>query len=95
MSNLHALETLQWSSHIEVNEPYGPTYYSGEHYEPSEDLKQRIKREWDSFKKQALDLGFDPELHRLEPYDPTMGSLWGYVAPVSYTHLTLPTILLV
>ena len=33
-----------------------------------------------NFEEQALDLGFDPELHRLAPYDPTQGSLWDYVA---------------
>jgi len=80
MSYLHALEALQWSSHIEVDQEGETVYYDGLDFEPSEDLKQRIKREWDSFEEQALDLGFDPEIHRLAPYDPTQGNLWDYVA---------------
>ena len=80
MSYQHAMQTLQWSCHIEIDEPYGPTYYSGEHYEPSEELKERIRHEWDDFENKARALGFDPEIHRTASYDPSQGTIWDHVA---------------
>ena len=42
MSYQHALQTLQWSTHIEVDEPDGSTYFDGTDFEPSKELEQRI-----------------------------------------------------
>ena len=80
MSYKHAIQTLQWSTHIEVDEPDGVTYYDGTDYKPSEDLKEKVKKAWESFEAQALEIGFDPEIHRVASYDPNEGTLWDYVA---------------
>lgn len=81
MSNSdHAITTLQWSSHIEVEKDGETVYFDGLDFEPTKELKERIKDEWDDFENKALELGFDPEIHRTASYDPRQGTIWDHVA---------------
>jgi|TARA_X000001036_G_scaffold377771_1_gene367760 hypothetical protein len=75
MSYQHALTTLQWSTDPE-KEGYGDCM----EFEASKDLIKKIEDDWNSFESQALEMGFDPEVHRVESYDPSQGTLWDYVA---------------
>ena len=56
MSYQSALHTLQWSTHLEIDGDEGTIYMDGLDYEPSQELKDRIKKDWDSFIDQALSL---------------------------------------
>ena len=76
----HAMTALQWSSHIEVEKDGETVYLDGLDFEPTKELKERIQREWDDFENKALELGFDPEIHRTASYDPSQGSIWDHVA---------------
>ena len=81
MSNhQHAMTTLQWSSHIEVEQDGATVYFDGSDFEPTKELKNRIEHEWQDFENKALELGFDPEIHRTASYDPSQGSIWDHVA---------------
>ncbi len=75
MSYKHALTTLQWSTDPE-KEGYGDCM----EFEASKDLIKKIEDDWNSFESQALEMGFDPEIHRVGSYDPSQGTLWDYVA---------------
>ena len=81
MSNhQHAMTTLQWSSHIEVEKDGETVYFDGSDFEPTKELKNRIEHEWQDFENKALELGFDPEIHRTASYDPSQGTIWDHVA---------------
>ena len=81
MSNSdHAMTTLQWSSHIEVEQDGATVYFDGSDFEPTKELKNRIEHEWQDFENKALALGFDPEIHRTASYDPSQGTIWDHVA---------------
>ena len=81
MSNSdHAMTTLQWSSHIEVEKDGETVYFDGSDFEPTKELKERIEHEWQDFENKALELGFDPEIHRTASYDPSQGTIWDHVA---------------
>jgi len=75
MSYQHALMTLKWSSH-----PGKEDSETCEEYEASKDLIKKIQDDWYSFESQAIEMGFDPEEHRVASYDPNEGTLWDYVA---------------
>ena len=74
------MTTLQWSSHIEVEQDGSTVYLDGSDFEPTEELKKRIEHEWQDFENKALELGFDPEIHRTASYDPSQGTIWDHVA---------------
>ncbi len=76
----HALTTLQWSSHIEVEKDGETVYLDGLDFEPTKELKERIEQEWDDFENKALELGFDPEIHRTITHNPEDGTEWDHVA---------------
>ena len=81
MSNSdQAMATLQWSSLVEVEQDGEAVYFDGLDFEPTKKLKERIEHEWDDFENKALELGFDPEIHRTASYDPSQGTLWEHVA---------------
>ena len=81
MSNCdHAMTTLQWSSHIEVEKDGETVYLDGSDFEPTKELKERIEHEWDDFENKALELGFDPEIHRTITHNPEEGTEWDHVA---------------
>ena len=81
MSNhQHAMTTLQWSSHIEVERDGETVYLDGLDFEPTKELKERIEHEWDDFENKALELGFDPEIHRTITHNPEEGTEWDHVA---------------
>ena len=80
MSYQSALNTLQWSTHIEVDEPDGSTYFDGTNFEPSKELEQRILTDWENFQAQAIELGFDPEKHRITYINLSEGDYWDYAA---------------
>lgn len=46
----------------------------------SDDLRERITRDWESFREQAEALGFDAVEHRALMIDPTEGDEWDYAA---------------
>jgi hypothetical protein len=62
-----AVYTLLWSNNLE-------------HLNAHSGLIARIRREWNSFKKSAISLGFNPEEHRLTPYNMAEGDLWEHAA---------------
>jgi len=76
----HAMTTLQWSSHIEVEQDGETVYLDGSDFEPTKELQERIQHEWQDFENKARALGFDPEIHRTASYDPSEGSIWDHVA---------------
>ena len=81
MSNSdHAMTTLQWSSHVEVEKDGETVYLDGLDFEPTKELKERIEHEWDDFENKALELGFDPEIHRTITHNPEEGTEWDHVA---------------
>jgi hypothetical protein len=51
-----------------------------EHLNAHSGLIARIRREWNSFKKSAISLGFNPEEHRLTAYNIAEGDLWDHAA---------------
>tara|TARA_Y100001973_G_scaffold7327_1_gene10182 strand:- start:83 stop:481 length:399 start_codon:yes stop_codon:yes gene_type:complete len=81
MSNhQHAMTTLQWSSHVEIEKDGETVYLDGLDFEPTKELKERIEHEWQDFENKARALGFDPEIHRTASYDPSQGTIWDHVA---------------
>ena len=64
----HSLRTFLWSEGIDP----GVTV--------SDELRQRITRDWESFREQAEALGFDAPEHRATMIDPTEGDEWDYAA---------------
>ena len=76
----HAMTTLQWSSHIEIEKDGETVYLDGLDFEPTKELKERIEHEWDDFENKALELGFDPEIHRTITHNPEQGTEWDHVA---------------
>ena len=81
MSNhQQAMTPLQWSSHIEVEKDGEAVYLDGSDFEPTKELKERIEHEWDDFENKALELGFDPEIHRTITHNPEEGTEWDHVA---------------
>ena len=80
MSYQSAMHTLQWSSHIEVEKDGETVYLDGSDFEPTKELKERIEHEWDDFENKALELGFDPEIHRTITHNPEEGTEWDHVA---------------
>ena len=75
MRYLHALQTLQWSTDLEI-EGHSDCLA----FEASKDLIKKIKDDWDSFESQAIELGFDPEKHRVTYIDLSEGDYWDYAA---------------
>ena len=75
MSYQHALQTLQWSTDLEI-EGHSDCLV----FEASKDLIKKIKDDWDSFESQAIELGFDPEKHRVTYIDLSEGDYWDYAA---------------
>ena len=75
MSYQHALKTLQWSTDLEI-EGHSDCLA----FEASKDLIKKIKDDWDSFESQAIELGFDPEKHRVTYIDLSEGDYWDYAA---------------
>ena len=75
MSYQHALQTLQWSTDLEI-EGHSDCLA----FEASKDLIKKIKDDWDSFESQAIELGFDPEKHRVTYIDLSEGDYWDYAA---------------
>ena len=80
MSYRHAMHTLQWSSHIEIEKDGETVYLDGLDFEPTKELKERIQHEWQDFEDKALELGFDPEIHRTTTHNPEEGTEWDHVA---------------
>ena len=80
MSYQSALHTLQWSSHLEVEGEEGTIYMDGLDFEPSQELKDRIKKDWESFINQALEMGFDPDKHRIGAYNSYEFDVWELAA---------------
>ena len=76
----HAMTTLQWSSHIEVEKDGETVYLDGSDFEPTKELKERIEHEWQDFENKARALGFDPEIHRTITHNPEEGTEWDHVA---------------
>tara|TARA_R100001463_G_scaffold17560_2_gene44772 strand:+ start:2058 stop:2447 length:390 start_codon:yes stop_codon:yes gene_type:complete len=79
MSYQSALQTLQWSTHLEIEEE-GTIYKDGLDYEPSQELKDRIKKDWDSFINKALEMGFDPDNDILNYGDYYENDVWELAA---------------
>ena len=75
MSYQHALQSLQWSTDLEI-EGHSDCLA----FEASKDLIKKIKDDWDSFESQAIELGFDPEKHRVTYIDLSEGDYWDYAA---------------
>ena len=75
MSYQHALQTLQWSTDLEI-EGHSDCLA----FEASKDLIKKIEDDWDSFESQAIELGFDPEKHRVTYIDLSEGDYWDYAA---------------
>lgn len=46
----------------------------------SDDLRRRIKTDWESFREQAVALGFDAVEHRATMVDSNEGDEWDYAA---------------
>ena len=67
MSYQSALQTLQWSSHIDLED--GVIHEDCLDFEPSQDLINQIKKDWEKFKEQILEIGFDPIEHRKTIFD--------------------------
>lgn len=63
-----AIHTFLWSEGIEPGTRI------------SNDLMQRIGREWDQFREAAEALGFDAVEHRATAINPTEGDEWDYAA---------------
>ena len=81
MSNhQHAMTTLQWSSHVEIEKDGETVYLDGLDFEPTKELKERIEHEWQDFENKARALGFDPEIHRTITHNPEQGTEWDHVA---------------
>ena len=80
MSYQSALHTLQWSTHLEIDGDEGTIYKDGLDYEPSQELKDRIKKDWDSFIDQALEMGFDPDNDRIGAYKSYESDVWELAA---------------
>ena len=76
----HAMTTLQWSSHIEIEKDGETVYLDGLDFEPTKELRDRIQHEWQDFENKALKLGFDPEIHRTITHNPEQGTEWDHVA---------------
>ena len=75
MSYLHALETLQWSTDLQI-EGHSDCLA----FEASKDLIKKIKDDWDSFESQSIELGFDPEKHRVTCINLSEGDYWDHAA---------------
>lgn len=67
-SSDHALQTFLWSEGIDPD------------VQVSDELRQRITTDWESFREQAEALGFDAPEHRATMVDPTEGDEWDYAA---------------
>ena len=80
MSYQSAMHTLQWSTHLEIEEEEGTIYKDGLDYEPSKELEERIFTDWENFQAQAIELGFDPEKHRATYIDISQGDYWDHAA---------------
>tara|TARA_R100000458_G_C8087084_1_gene119371 strand:- start:85 stop:477 length:393 start_codon:yes stop_codon:yes gene_type:complete len=80
MSYEVAMTTLQWSTHIEIDGDEGTIYKDGLDYEPSQELKDRIGKDWDSFIDQALEMGFDPDNDRIGAYSSNESDVWDLAA---------------
>ena len=80
MSYEVAMTTLQWSTHIEIDGDEGTIYRDGLDYEPSQELKDRIGKDWDSFIDQALEMGFDPDNDRIGAYSSNESDVWDLAA---------------
>ena len=80
MSYQSALHTLQWSTHLEIDGDEGTIYMDGLDYEPSQELKDRIKKDWDSFIDQALEMGFEPNNDRIGAYNSYEFDVWELAA---------------
>jgi len=80
MSYQHAMQTLQWSTLLEIEEEEGTIYKDGLDFEPSKELEERIYTDWENFQAQAIELGFDPEKHRATYINLSEGDYWDYAA---------------
>ena len=80
MSYEVAMTTLQWSTHLEIDGDEGTIYMDGLDYEPSQELKDRIKKDWDSFIDQALEMGFEPNNDRIGAYNSYESDVWELAA---------------
>lgn len=81
MSYKSALHTLQWSTHLETEGEEGTIYWDGLDFEPSKDLKEKIEKDWESFREKAEALGFDdPEEHRKTCINLSEWDYWDHVA---------------
>ena len=79
MSYQSALQTLQWSSHIDLED--GVIHEDCLDFEPSQDLINRIEKDWEEFKEQILEIGFDPIEHRKTIFDSHSSQyIWDCVA---------------
>ena len=79
MSYQSALQTLQWSSHIDLEN--GVIHEDCLDFEPSQDLINRIKKDWKKFKEQTLEIGFNPIEHRKTIFDSHSSQyIWDCVA---------------
>ena len=78
MSYQHAMHTLQWSTYLDLGD--GITHEDCLNFEPSKELEERIRTDWESFQAQAIELGFDPEKHRITYIDLSEGDYWDYAA---------------
>ena len=67
MSYQSALQTLQWSTCLDLEN--GVIHEDCLNFEPSKELEQRILTDGESFQAQAIELGFDPEKHRITYID--------------------------
>ncbi len=80
MSYEVAMTTLQWSTHLEIDGDEGTIYKDGLDYEPSQELKDRIGKDWESFIDQALEMGFDPDNDRIGAYNSNESDVWDLAA---------------
>ena len=78
MSYQSALQTLQWSTCLDLEN--GVIHEDCLNFEPSKELEQRILTDWENFQAQAIELGFDPEKHRITYIDLSEGDYWDYAA---------------
>ena len=78
MSSDSALKTLLWSSSVFTDQE--DLILDAQDFEPSPALKNRISKEWETFKQETIQQGFNPVAHRLAEINLEEGGYWDHVA---------------
>ena len=72
----HAVDALLWCSTVEQD---GETI-EADNFEASPQLVARVSKEWEQFSNQAMEIGFDAELHRELMINRAEGDEWAHCA---------------